>query len=77
MNRRTSLRAESSSQVFTGSRTASEDKSPGHKPGGNGKAGPTFKTGVPARVGRRVRFPSASATESGFDQRLCALAGVR
>ncbi len=32
VNRRTSLRAESSSQVFAGSRTASEDKVPGHRP---------------------------------------------
>ncbi len=61
VNRRTSLRAESSSQVFIGSRTASKDKSPGHRPEGNKSAGPTFKTGVGARAPRRVRFPSASA----------------
>ena len=64
VNRRTSLRAASSSQVFVGSRGASEDKSPGQRPVGDGRAGHAFKTGVPAKAGRRVRFPSASALRS-------------
>ena len=62
MNRGTSLRADFSSQVFAGLRTVAEDKVPGHGPEGSKTAGPNFKTGVPARAGRRVRFPSASAT---------------
>jgi hypothetical protein len=34
---RTSLRAGSASQVFAGSRTASEDKDAGHRPGGSAR----------------------------------------
>jgi hypothetical protein len=64
MSRRTSLRAEPSSQVFAGSRTVPEDKVPGHRPEASKIAGHTFKTGVLARAARRVRFPSASATSS-------------
>ena len=59
--RRTSLRADSASQVFARSGTAPEDKGAGHRPGGDRKAGHAFKTGVRARARRRVRFPSASA----------------
>jgi hypothetical protein len=69
--RRTSLRAGSASQVFAGSRTASEDKDAGHRPGGSARVGHAFKTGVEARAPRRVRFPSASATRSCADQRVC------
>jgi len=61
--RRTSLRAGSASQVFARSRTASEDKDAGHRLGDSASVGHAFKTGVPARAGRRVRFPSASAGE--------------
>jgi hypothetical protein len=39
---------------------------PGHEAKGSRIVGPTFKTGVPAKAGRRVRFPSASATSSAF-----------
>jgi hypothetical protein len=60
--RRTSLVAGSASQVFASSRTASEDKDAGHRPGGSARVGHAFKTGVRARARRRVRFPSASAT---------------
>jgi hypothetical protein len=51
--RRTSLRAGSASQVFAGSRTASEDYDAGHRPGGSARAGHAFKT---ARVVRRHTF---------------------
>jgi hypothetical protein len=63
IGRRTSLRAGSASQVFARSRTASEDKGAGHGPEGSASVGHAFKTGVGARAPRRVRFPSASATE--------------
>jgi hypothetical protein len=59
--RRTSLRVGSASQVFARLRTASEDKDAGHRAGGSTSVGHAFKTGVPLRAGRRVRFPSASA----------------
>jgi hypothetical protein len=62
--RRTSLRAGSASQVFAGSRTASEDKEAGHGPGGSSRVGHAFKIGGRAKARRRVRFPSASATEN-------------
>jgi hypothetical protein len=64
--RRTSLRAGSASQVFAGSRTASEDKDAGHRPGGSASVGHAFKIGGRAKARRRVRFPSASATESAL-----------
>ena len=62
--RRTSLRAGSASQVFAGSRTASEDIDAGHGPGGSAMVGHAFKIGVRAKARRRVRFPSASAIET-------------
>jgi hypothetical protein len=61
--RRTSLRAGSASQVFAGSRTASKDKDAGHRPGGSARVGHAFKIGGRAKARRRVRFPSAYATE--------------
>jgi hypothetical protein len=69
--RRTSLRAGSASQVFARSRTASEDKDAGHRPGGHVSIGHAFKIGGRAKVRRRVRFPSASATRLRADQRVC------
>ena len=62
--RRTSLRAGSASQVFAGFRTASEGKDAGHRAGGSARVGHAFKIGGRAKARRRVRFPSASATES-------------
>ena len=61
VNCRTSLRAESSSQVFAGSRTVHEDKSPVQRPEGNESAGPTFKTDLPHKSSLsiatdRIRF---------------------
>jgi len=61
--RRISLRAGSASQVFARSRTASEDKDAGHGAGGRASVGHAFKIGGRAKARRRVRFPSASATE--------------
>ena len=66
IGRRTRLRARSASQVFAGSRTVSEDKDAGHGPGGSSRVGHAFKIGVRAKARRRVRFPSASAAESGL-----------
>jgi hypothetical protein len=43
--RRTSLRAGSASQVFARSRTASEGKVAGHRPGGSARVGHAFKIG--------------------------------
>jgi len=61
---RTSLREsphKSSSRIeFTslcGFEDGPEAKVPGHRPGGIGKAGPIFKSGVPARAGRRGSIP--------------------
>jgi hypothetical protein len=54
----------------------SEDKVPGHRPEGSKSTGPTFKTGVPARAGRRVRFPSASAREKSGSSRRGGLIGL-
>ena len=62
--RRTSLRAGSASQVFPRSGTASEDKDAGHRHGDSASVGHAFKIGGRAKARRRVRFPSASATES-------------
>ena len=45
--RRTSLRSGSTSQVFAGSRTASEDKDAGHRPDGGASVGHAFKTRLP------------------------------
>ena len=59
--RRTSLRSGSTSQVFAGSRTASEDKDAGHRPDGGASVGHAFKIGGRVKARRRVRFPSASA----------------
>jgi hypothetical protein len=61
--RRTSLRAEAASQVFARSGTASRDKDAGHRPEGQADVGHAFKIGGRAKARRRVRFPSASATE--------------
>jgi len=61
--RRTSLRAGSASQVFARSGTASGDKDAGHRPVGSASVGHAFKIGGRAKARRRVRFPSASATE--------------
>ena len=61
--RRTSLPAGSASQVFARSGTASEDKNAGHGHGDSTSVGHAFKIGGRARARRRVRFPSASATE--------------
>ena len=72
MNRRTSLRAESSSQVFAGSRTVPEDKVPGHKPEGSKSAGPVFKTGVRARARGGLDSRPPPLRDSGFDQHRCA-----
>jgi len=69
---RTSLCAGSASQVFSRSGTASEDKAAGHSPEGSDKAGHAFKIGGRANARRRVRFPSASATEKASDQRRSA-----
>jgi hypothetical protein len=65
-DRQTSLRAGSASQVFAGSRTASEDKDGGHRPGSSASVGHAFKIGGRAKARRRVRFPSASAAERGL-----------
>ena len=61
--RRSSLRAGSASQVFARFGTASGDKDAGHRPEGSASVGHAFKTGGRAKARRRVRFPSASATE--------------
>ena len=74
--RRTSLRAGSASQVFARSRTASEDEDAGHRPEGSASVGHAFKIGGRAKARRRVRFPSASATNSSSDQSLREEAGV-
>jgi hypothetical protein len=62
--RRTSPRAGSASQVFARSGTASEDKDAGHRAEGTASVGHAFKISGRAKARRRVRFPSASATES-------------
>jgi hypothetical protein len=64
--RRTSLRAGSASQVFAGSRLASEDKDAGHRAEDSASVGHAFKIGGRAKARRRVRFPSASAAERGL-----------
>jgi len=64
--RRTSLRAGSASQVFARTGTASEDKGAGHRPEGVTSVGHAFKIGGWAKARRRVRFPSASATEKAL-----------
>jgi hypothetical protein len=53
--RRTSLRAGSASQVFAGSRTASEDKEAGHGPEGSGSVGHAFKTHLPHKSSISLR----------------------
>ncbi len=49
--------------VFARSGTASEHKDAGHRSGGRASVGHAFKIGGRAKARRRVRFPSASATE--------------
>jgi hypothetical protein len=68
---------DTASQVFVGSRTASEDKSPGQERTGGGKARHAFKTGERAKARWRVRFPSASATRRGVLQAWTQLRGSR
>jgi hypothetical protein len=61
--RRTSLRAGSASQVFAGSRTASEDKDAGHRPEGRANVGHAFKTRLPHKSSISVRpTPDKSLT---------------
>jgi hypothetical protein len=73
---RTSLRAGSASQVFARSGTASEGIDAGHRPEDRASVGHAFKIGGRAKARRRVRFPSASATEASSDQSLREEAGV-
>jgi hypothetical protein len=75
--RRTSLRAESASQVFAVSRMASEDKDTGHRPGGSARVGHAFKIGGRARARGGFDSRPPPLRDWGSDQRKCMMQAAR